>query len=115
MQASDGFAFSPLHKEQQNVTPHPHANSHILGLVSFMVPNSVSLIKLDEHSFLFHVKTAQVSETRGNKQLPIQQESGSLPRLCLPCLTEIWLVLKAVMLQEQGKENGEESPLYFRE
>ena len=83
-------------KEQQNVTSPTslRANSHILGLVSFMVPNSVSLIKLDEHSFLFHVKIAQVSETRGNKQLPILQEPGSLPHLCLPCLTEIWLVLK---------------------
>lgn len=101
-------------KSSKILPPHSPTKSHISGVVSFKVPNSVSLIKLDGHSFPFHVKE-RCLKPRGNKQLPILQEPSSLPRLCLLCLTEIWPVLKAGVLQEQGKKNGEESPLDFRD
>lgn len=77
--------------------------SHLLGSFYFLVPNPLSLIKLDGHSFLSHVEGVQVSEIQ--RQYARTHSAGTQPPLTfLLYHTEIWLVLMAVGAPGTGQK-----------
>lgn len=107
--------------KSSKILPPPCTNSHILGLVSFKVPNSVSLIKLDGLHFFFMWKQYRCLKLRGNKQLPILQEPSCVSSASLRSglFSRRWCSMNRVKKMEKSrpfileidliKEEGEEA------